>query len=164
MQGQDKCRRGKNKEENSRRCLCASVRERYLPYIGCGEQHGALKCFNPRTNRQTGDRALPVEDGKVCAPPHSKQQFRQGRKFASFSLRGKFPGMKYIETFVIPLDKLQKAIQEKLGALHTEEAFNGYWRKTTQQVNAQYTNTPFGRGDYIRVHWATTIKQMALLQ
>ncbi|GFU86201.1 hypothetical protein TNCV_368591 [Trichonephila clavipes] len=31
----------------------------------------------------------------------------------------------YIETFVIPLDKLRKPIQEIFRALHTEEAFNG---------------------------------------
>ncbi|GFV72943.1 hypothetical protein TNCV_1329511 [Trichonephila clavipes] len=32
---------------------------------------------------------------------------------------------KYIETFVIPLDELQKPFQGKLRVLHTEEAFNG---------------------------------------
>ncbi|GFV96149.1 hypothetical protein TNCV_1871091 [Trichonephila clavipes] len=32
---------------------------------------------------------------------------------------------KYIEAFVIPLDKLQKVLQEKLRALRTQEAFNG---------------------------------------
>ncbi|GFW08220.1 THAP-type domain-containing protein [Trichonephila clavipes] len=31
---------------------------------------------------------------------------------------------KYIETFVIPLDNLQTAFQEKYRALYTEEAFN----------------------------------------
>ncbi|PRD23915.1 UNVERIFIED_CONTAM: hypothetical protein NCL1_45109 [Trichonephila clavipes] len=31
----------------------------------------------------------------------------------------------YIETFVIPLDKVQKALQEKIRALHMKEALNG---------------------------------------
>ncbi|GFT53192.1 uncharacterized protein TNCV_4232941 [Trichonephila clavipes] len=52
---------------------------------------------------------------------------------------------KYVEIFVIPLDKLQKAQQEKLRALNTEEAFNGYGRTTKQQVNVQDSNTPLGR-------------------
>ncbi|GFV35318.1 histone-lysine N-methyltransferase SETMAR [Trichonephila clavipes] len=41
--------------------------------------------------------------------------------------------LQYIEILVIPLDKLQKTLPSKR-ALHTEEAFNGYGRKTTQQV------------------------------
>ncbi|GFX80662.1 hypothetical protein TNCV_499291 [Trichonephila clavipes] len=40
-------------------------------------------------------------------------------------VRGRVGNTKYIETFVIPLDKLHKALQEKIRALHTEEAFNG---------------------------------------
>ncbi|GFX51860.1 hypothetical protein TNCV_3062781 [Trichonephila clavipes] len=31
----------------------------------------------------------------------------------------------YIVTYVIPFDKLQKPLQEKFRALHTEEAFEG---------------------------------------
>ncbi|GFX48213.1 hypothetical protein TNCV_3931631 [Trichonephila clavipes] len=50
---------------------------------------------------------------------------------------------KYIETFLIPLDKLQNALQEKLRALHKEEAFNGYGRNTTQQLNTQDADTSF---------------------
>ncbi|GFV41324.1 transposable element Tcb2 transposase [Trichonephila clavipes] len=50
----------------------------------------------------------------------------------------------YIETFVIPLDKLQKALNKKLRTLHTEEAFNGYKRMTKHQVNVQDTHTSLG--------------------
>ncbi|GFX12943.1 hypothetical protein TNCV_3659391 [Trichonephila clavipes] len=49
------------------------------------------------------------------------------------------------ETFVIPLVTLQKALQEKLWAFHTEEALNGYGRKTPQQVNSQDTDASFVR-------------------
>ncbi|GFW89862.1 hypothetical protein TNCV_2425191 [Trichonephila clavipes] len=49
----------------------------------------------------------------------------------------------YIETFVIPLDKLQKALQEKLRVLRTEEEFNRCERMTTQQVNTHGTDTSF---------------------
>ena len=42
--------------------------------------------------------------------------------------------------FVIPLDKLQKALQENIRALHKDEALNGYGRKTTQQMNSQDTD------------------------
>ncbi|GFU88732.1 histone-lysine N-methyltransferase SETMAR [Trichonephila clavipes] len=42
--------------------------------------------------------------------------------------------------------KLQKALEEKLRVLHTEEAFNGYKRTTKQQVNEQDIDTPLSRG------------------
>ncbi|GFW04214.1 hypothetical protein TNCV_2669791 [Trichonephila clavipes] len=71
---------------------------------------------------------------------------------------------RYNETFVIPLDKLRKALQERPRALHAEEAFNGCGRMTKQQMNAQDCDTQLGRGrtaikkmDSKKVPWASQI-------
>ncbi|KAF8764982.1 hypothetical protein HNY73_023004 [Argiope bruennichi] len=86
MQRKDKCSRGKNKEEISGRCLCACVRERYFSYIGSGEQHGALKCSNPCTNRQTAIELCRSKTEKfVCRPIRSNNSVRGACRFFSCS-------------------------------------------------------------------------------
>ncbi|GFV52942.1 hypothetical protein TNCV_2876101 [Trichonephila clavipes] len=42
-------------------------------------------------------------------------------------VRVMYESTKYIETFVIPFDKLKKNLARKLRALHTEEAFTFAW-------------------------------------
>ncbi|GFX41442.1 hypothetical protein TNCV_3489831 [Trichonephila clavipes] len=68
----------------------------------------------------------------------------------------------------MPLDKLQKALQDKLGALQTEEASNGYERMTKKQVNGQDIDTPLGRGRsrssrWIRKKWPGLLRSGVLL-
>ncbi|GFV71387.1 hypothetical protein TNCV_3952821 [Trichonephila clavipes] len=52
----------------------------------------------------------------------------------------------YIESFVTPLNRLQKALEENTQGFAYRRTFNGYGRTTKQQINTQDINTPLGRG------------------